>query len=654
MSQKRENHNKSPFEENRMEGVVMHIEPDAVTGLTVEIWIPYTQKNLHRLHEGDIVAATNFNTSKDQSTYALMEIMSFQVVHAALAAERQSGGLAGAPTFRTQIVRNMKKDLVDQVDSVDEDTTQIVVTAQALNKQLQSSDTHDEISSERSPPMIGSDVKFLRRDLVDFLINGAIIDSKASMIELGPTLATLSEDEANQIRMGLDAEQFVRTHFGIFGFTGAGKSNLLNNIVRKLLTAETSPPGNLHESSESVNVVLVDIMDEYKTLLLDKLIDPSVDAVYAFYGDDSVPGPVKEYLQAAGQPDKQAQLLENAAQAWLRTFLFPRSMQAKSQEFLPAIRKLLEMNRVKSILVGQPPLHVFWDETRETVFYDGRKSMYNSLAQRIEGDVIKPKLGKKLDATTADELCQQIEDLMAEPDFEGWDNTMAAEDRMKQFVRSIRAAAIPPAHSFPEESTISMQELIRKINNSSEPTLQVMSSESPDELRRVSTQMAGWASGERRRKGNAGPTTSFIFDEADEFLPSNANDTQKASKRAIEQLARRGRKFGLGVGIATQRIAYLDTNSMSQLNTYFISKLPRKVDRDRIAEGFSLGDDAFHQTFTFNKGDWLAISHSAAGIDAVPMPVHMDNSETKLLEGLKLLPKNASTLQNLDVDLSTQ
>jgi hypothetical protein len=48
----------------------------------------------------------------------------------------------------------------------------------------------------------------------------------------------------------------------------------------------------------------------------------------------------------------------------------------------------------------------------------------------------------------------------------------------------------------------------------------------------------------------------------------------------VETLLRQGRTYGLGVCIATQRIAYLNTNALQQLHTYFVGTLPRPYDRD--------------------------------------------------------------------------
>jgi uncharacterized protein len=71
-------------------------------------------------------------------------------------------------------------------------------------------------------------------------------------------------------------------------------------------------------------------------------------------------------------------------------------------------------------------------------------------------------------------------------------------------------------------------------------------------------------------------------------------------------LARRGRKFGLGVGIATQRVTYLNKSTMAQPHTYFVSELPRTSDRDRITDAFGIGEEMFRQTFKFRRGAVVA------------------------------------------------
>jgi len=107
----------------------------------------------------------------------------------------------------------------------------------------------------------------------------------------------------------------------------------------------------------------------------------------------------------------------------------------------------------------------------------------------------------------------------------------------------------------------------------------------------------------------------------------------------IRTLARRGRKFGVGIGIATQRTRYLDTNIMGQPHTYMVSKLPLKSDRVKVAEAFGVSDDMFRQTFKFKPGNWLIMSHDATGLKAIPVPIQVDNANRRIsqyLESLKV------------------
>jgi len=67
-----------------------------------------------------------------------------------------------------------------------------------------------------------------------------------------------------QIPIYVDFENLVRYHFGIFAFTGGGKSNLLSNILRRIICH----PAN-------TKVVIFDISCEYPFLLTDVLSDRS-------------------------------------------------------------------------------------------------------------------------------------------------------------------------------------------------------------------------------------------------------------------------------------------------------------------------------------------------------------------------------------------
>lgn len=69
---------------------------------------------------------------------------------------------------------------------------------------------------------------------------------------------------------------------------------------------------------------------------------------------------------------------------------------------------------------------------------------------------------------------------------------------------------------------------------------------------------------------------------------------------------------------------------MGQLHTYFISKLPRRYDRDVVGEAFGLSEDQFTPTFKFKSGEWLLVSHNAVGMKGVPIPIKAENAEERV------------------------
>jgi len=217
----------------------------------------------------------------------------------------------------------------------------------------------------------------------------------------------------------------------------------------------------------------------------------------------------------------------------------------------------------------------------------------------------------------------------------------APKDRLDFLIEELKIVAnageIKPLS---DEIKISLKDIIGELNNQKTKSLFIITSHDPNELRSLTKMLGNRLYELRRERGITNPLISFICDEADEFIPAEPKaPSYYDSKEIIEKLARRGRKFGIGIGIVTQRIVYLDSNIMGQPHTYFISKLPRKSDRERIAEAFSISEDLFTQTFKFQKGNWLLISHDATGMDSVPISIKTRNAEERIRDFLNNKPK---------------
>ena len=124
----------------------------------------------------------------------------------------------------------------------------------------------------------------------------------------------------------------------------------------------------------------------------------------------------------------------------------------------------------------------------------------------------------------------------------------------------------------------------------------------------------------------------FLLDEADEFVPpeASAKGVIAESRAAAEKLARRSGKFAMGITLATQRVAYIDTKVMGQLHTYFVTKLPRRDDRSRVAEAFGIETEHIDKTLALNLGQWLVISHSALGLSITPILASFPNAVDRI------------------------
>jgi hypothetical protein len=195
-----------------------------------------------------------------------------------------------------------------------------------------------------------------------------------------------------------------------------------------------------------------------------------------------------------------------------------------------------------------------------------------------------------------------------------------ALNRLGKAIEQIPVTAIMP-----------MRPLIDELNRKDERQITIITGRRDRDIKMLTSMLINELYDSRRVDGIDSPMTITILDEADLFIPNDSTDEfTERMKESCVTIARRGRKFGLGIGIATQRASLLDTQVMGNLHTYFISKLPRKYDREKVAEAFGVGEEQLSPTFTFRPGNWLVISHDATGLRGVPIPIKADNANARI------------------------
>lgn len=615
-----------PFKDSH-DGTLIFQDPESNE---FNIWFPYTRDQVRMVRKGSFVGVKNFDSREGDERYSLLEIMEAKPEHYALGSSMSSIERT-YPGFVQEAAKSARLDWEQEEPT--EHTTIIRCKAAASGRELRfENPTHPEIGPDDALPMIGEDVHLLSNEMMTRVINEGLIESGRDTIV--PGSLKLDED----IPYHLDIEELLKTHFGVFGFTGAGKSNLLSTIVGEIL-----------ENGGNETVVFADLMGEYTSLLVD-LVN-SYDSAYIIATDpQSVPGgdPTFDYLEAEGD-------IEDAIESITRTLLLPRELEEYRDDYRPVIRSILEDGKIqiRSVegITAEALLEGF--DQRMSTTSAARTSIRLRMQELLPDD--------ESEELTEDDLQQVVDDLRRvvrhemvprDPTDWGAEGQIVGEDIPPAFTtdrtHDISAAEETDLRSFnrylfdlirslgaDQEEAITRDE-IWNLMDRNESTLIILQSDYSDDLKDETSELLDRKYDFRRRTGTNTPQITFILDEADEFIPSKASSGTATArvKGTIETIARRGRKFGVGVGIATQRATYLDTNIMAQPHTYLVSKLPRKADRDRIGEAFGLSGDVLDRTLDFRTGEWLSVSFEAAGISGFPIPVRFENANDRIKDYL--------------------
>jgi hypothetical protein len=604
----------NPFDDNRLCGArsaLLKMSPDNQGRFEFELACQYTRSGLNQLQVGDLIGVENYTTSDNgDRTYSILTLTEVVPVHFA------AQGTGAYPGHIFESMRSIKDDWEVQNDKPLHATTTITTRAVSTGWQFQFNPRYQELpslSEEMNLPMVGAEIRPLSMEMVNKIINQGLETQQNS---------PLIHNKFKKINIKLDKESLLTTHFGIFGFTGVGKSNLVSSLVFSLSSKDSSSPSN---------VVIVDPNDEYLGLLIDKFGSDTENVLYVHAEPDSLPNMVIENL-GKNENDISPQAVD---------FLF-RQMKLPS--------KLKGDQQVKSYFLETLPKVI----TRTKIAFPSRdlKSLIaNAMRNTIEagtGNAVKGALrdaysewtkfskGIPINIDTLDKAIKLIPAvrsiILGKLKDKKLETALGVIDRTEKYLLRIKGKLkdIPPSEIIP------IDDLLELLNKKDSRLTIVITARRDSELKDFIEVLGNNLYEERRLKGIIDPFTLFLFDEADLFIPSDGGDENTSRIRELcITLARRGRKFGLGIGIATQRASQLDTEVMGNLHTYFVSKLPRAFDRDKVAEAFGISQDQLSPTFTFRPGNWLIISHDATGLKGVPIPSIANNANQRLKEASK-------------------
>lgn len=122
----------------------------------------------------------------------------------------------------------------------------------------------------------------------------------------------------------------------------------------------------------------------------------------------------------------------------------------------------------------------------------------------------------------------------------------------------------------------------------------------------------------------------FVCEEAHRYAPGDRHLGFGPTKKAISRIAKEGRKYGIGLGLVTQRPADLDPTIVSQCSTLFAMRMANDRDQAIVKSAVS---DAAESLVAFGLA--LGIREVFAFGEAVPLPmrIRFDSLPAQFLPG---------------------
>lgn len=110
----------------------------------------------------------------------------------------------------------------------------------------------------------------------------------------------------------------------------------------------------------------------------------------------------------------------------------------------------------------------------------------------------------------------------------------------------------------------------------------------------------------------------LVCEEAHRYAPQDGALGFQPAKRALSRIAKEGRKYGISLGVVSQRPSELDATILSQCNTVFAFRMSNERDQEIIQACLSEASSATFSTLPFlGNGEAIGIG------EGVPVPMRL-------------------------------
>jgi DNA helicase HerA-like ATPase len=549
-----------------------------VTNVVATVEARFDFPTLERLYSPNFIAIEK--QGGGETTYLIFEVVGVNPIHFQM---------LGMDISMPTVLRREYLDTISESWGKSQETW-IDMAAVPTWYSMKVRDGQIKFEKSRTLPLAGAKVHLLSKKTVeDFLC-----------FPKGETVGTMLGFE---LPLTISLENLIRYHAGIFGFTGAGKSNLTSVLLRKVMSANTD-----------IATVVIDVSGEYATHLIDLLETDgrilsyeTMEDAEQLYNSQVIPESLEGSVSDKAVRGIFSGLMDKKLVQKLSVGAGASSLDLASLE---ALLKNTAEEAKSGAVVAKIAL-----ETLEKRFFKEMKLRRNT------------KLSELDDAAKAN-LLELLEEIKSK-----------VNDRTSLYSEVNAIADYVETHSEggPKgEEELTPEGLAWQLVKDEAPRLNVLYLPDPTEARMIVSRLIRKLL-ELRKKQGSKKKILIVLDEAQEYIPGEPKDRDGTmnSNMAVEALLRQGRKYRIHCWLATQRVARLNVSALQQLHSYFVSTLPRFYDRMVISESFGLPLEVLERTAQLDTGEWVFVSYKATRRKNVPVFLRTENNEEAVAKYLK-------------------
>ena len=367
------------------------------------------------------------------------------------------------------------------------------------------------------------------------------------------------------IPASVSIQELVTRHFAVVGSTGVGKTTSVSMLLRKCL-----------ESRKNLRILILDPHNEYKRHFPDTAIALDSDTLelpfWMFRFDEMV-----DIIYSGKKPNSDE---------------------------IEALFEVIKTAKGRFSASALPQAGAATALRRPIASEGGSISADTPVPYRI-GDALaiidewSGKLDQRYPRSDLRALRQRLETLSRDPRYRFMFGKFTVDDNITKILG--RIFRIPTMGA--PVTVVQMAGLPNEVVNS------VVSV-----LARMAFEIAMW--------GGGGFEIAVVCEEAHRYIPSDQSQAFGPTRVAIGRIAKEGRKYGVSLGVVTQRPSELDATVLSQCSTMFAMRLANENDK-AIVRGAVGASSAGAINFLSSIADREAIAFG----EAIPTPMRMKFSD---------------------------